>query len=388
MKISDVSVFVMNTKLDDIFSFSQGAVYNRCSVLVKIDTDEGISGWGECMCHGQQSAEISGAAIEFMYKPLLIGENPFDVGVIWERIYNRTRPFGQAGTVINALSGVDIALYDCIGKITGQPVYNLLGGKYRDKVKAYATGFYWKKGDVFPECWIEEAKSHLAKGFTGMKLKTGRGVEEDIKNINAVREILPEGTMLMADFNSGYSYGEAKRVLDGTREANLYFYEELLAPEDLEGYCRLRNYTASNIAGGEEILTKQIYFEWMKRGALDIYQPDICSAGGFSEGKKILSIAEATCNRVIPHVWGSAVGLAASLQFLAAVPKSPLATMNEEPLLEFDQSLHPFRTKLIKEKIDLDDEGYVHISDAPGIGVTVDMDVVKEYGHKLILQSI
>ena len=388
MKITDVNVYVMNTKLNDIFSFSQGPVYNRCSVLVRIDIDNGVYGWGECMCHGQQAAEISAAAIEFMYKPLIIGENPFDVGVIWERLYNRTRPFGQAGSVINALSGIDIALYDCLGKIVGQPVYNLLGGRYRDKVKAYATGFYWADDDVFPDCWIEEAKRHLAKGFRGMKLKTGRGVEEDIRNVNTVRSILPEGTLLMADFNSCYSYGEAKRVIDGTRDARLYFYEELLSPEDLDGYCRIRNYTSSNIAGGEEILTKHIYLNWMKAGALDIYQPDICSAGGFTEGKKILSIAEATNNRVIPHVWGSAVGLAASLQFIAAVPRSPLATRNEEPMLEFDQSTHPFRALLIKEEIGLDDEGYVHISDRPGIGVTVDMDVVREFGKKLTYMSV
>ena len=115
---------------------------------------------------------------------------------------------------------------------------------------------------------------------------------------------------------------------------------------------------------------------------------DICSAGGFTEGKKILSIAEATNNRVIPHVWGSAVGLAASLQFIAAVPRSPLATRNEEPMLEFDQSTHPFRALLIKEEIGLDDEGYVHISDRPGIGVTVDMDVVREFGKKLTYMSV
>lgn len=388
MKISDISVYVMGTKLKDVFSFSQGPVHNRCCVLIRIDTDNGISGWGECMCHGQQAAEISASIIEFMYKPLLIGENPLNTGVIWEKLYNRTRPFGQGGAVINALSGVDIALYDCLGKFFSQPVYNLLGGKYRDKVRAYATGFYWADNDVFPACWIEEAKRHITNGFTGMKLKTGRGVEEDINNINAVREVLPKGTLLMADFNSCYSYGEAKRILDGTRDASLYFYEELLAPEDLEGYCRIRNFTASNIAGGEEILTKHIYFDWMKHGALDIYQPDICSAGGFTEGRKILAIAEATNNRVIPHVWGSAVGLAASLQFIAIVPKSPLATMNEEPLIEYDQSAHPFRQKLIKEQIGLDKEGFVHIPDGPGIGVTIDMAIIKEFGKKLTYMSI
>ncbi len=213
-------------------------------------------------------------------------------------------------------------------------------------------------------------------------------MDADIRNIHAVRDSLPEGILLMADFNSCYSYGEAKRILDGTKDANLYFYEELLSPEDLDGYRGIRNLTPSNIAAGEEIFTKQAYVRWMTAGALDIYQPDLCSSGGFTECRKILAIAEATSSRLIPHVWGSAIGLAASLQFLASVPKVPLASMNEEPMLEYDQSEHPFRKELIEEDIGLDKDGYVHIPDKPGLGVTVNMDVVKEYGKKLTYISI
>jgi len=388
VRIDEVNVYVLTSELEKPFSFSQGKVYQRGSVVVEVTLDNGIVGWGECMCHGQQAPEISASIIEYCYKPLLIGESPMNVGVLWERLYNRTRPYGQGGAVINALSGVDIALYDCLGQFLDQPVYNLLGGSYRDKVEAYATGFYWKDGDRFPQCWIDEANGYLADGFKGMKLKTGRGVSEDIQNINAVRESLPAGIKLMADFNCAYGLNEARKVLDETKEAKLYFYEELLAPENIDGYCAIRNSTSSNIAGGENMLTKFSYVSWMKRGALDIYQPDLCSSGGFTEVKKILAIAESTNNRVIPHVWGSGIGLMAALQLLAIVPKSPISLMSEEPLLEFDQSLHPFRSQLIKERIALDEDGFVHISDAPGLGITVNFDVIKEYGTKMTKMNV
>jgi D-galactarolactone cycloisomerase len=306
------------------------------------------------------------------------------VDVLWERLYNITRPFGQGGAAVNALSAVDIALYDCLGKHQGQPVYNLLGGAYRNKVEAYATGFYWKDDDIFPDCWIRETEGYLAMGFKGVKLKTGFGVDRDIEYIEAVKETLPENVKLLADFNCAYTQSEARRLLKGTEDTGVFLYEELLAPEDMEGYCAIRNLTASYIAAGENILSKYEFNRWLSRGALDIYQPDLCSSGGFTECRKILALIQSCHARLMPHVWGSGIGLAASLQFLAIVSPSTMATYSAEPLLEFDQSTHPFRTELIFNGISMGEDGFVAIPDRPGIGVEVNIEVLKEHSKEYI----
>jgi D-galactarolactone cycloisomerase len=385
MKISGINVYILSSLLDMPFSFSQGKVTQRSSVIVKITLDNGIIGWGESLCHGQQPPEIAAAIIEYCYKPRLLGENPFKVDVLWEWLYNLTRPFGQGGAVVNALSSVDIALYDCLGKYLGQPVYNLLGGAYRNKVETYATGFYWKDGDVFPDCWIREAQGYISKGFKGVKLKTGFGVDRDIEYIQAVKETLPDTVKLLTDFNCAYTQGDARRLLKHTEESEVFLYEELLPPEDIEGYCAIRNLTPSYIAAGENILSKYEFKRWLSRGALDIYQPDLCSSGGFTECRKILTLAQSYHARLMPHVWGSGIGLAASLQFLAAVSFPTMATYGADPLLEFDQSEHPFRTELIFNGISMDKDGFVAIPDKPGIGVEINVDVLKEYSKEIHL---
>jgi D-galactarolactone cycloisomerase len=383
MKIQNINTYIMSSALDTPFSFSQGNISQRSSVIVEMTLDNGIVGWGESLCHGQQPPEIAAAIIEYCYKPHLLGQNPFSTDVLWERLYNLTRPFGQGGATVNAYSAIDIALYDCLGKHLQQPVYNLLGGAYRSKVEAYATGFYWKKGDVFPDCWIREAKEFISRGFCGIKLKTGMGIERDIAYINAVRREIPAGIKLLADFNCAYSQAEAIRIIKGTKDAGVFLYEELLAPEDMDGYCAIRNLTDSYIAAGENILSKYEFKRWLENGALDIYQPDLCSSGGFTECKKILALAQSCHARVIPHVWGSGIGLAASLQFLAVVPPVTMATYSEQPLLEFDQSLHPFRTDLIFNAIILDKNSFVAIPEKPGIGIEVNTDVLKEFSKKV-----
>ena len=383
MKIIDIETFILETPVETVFSYSQGDVVKRCSVIAKVVLEDGTVGWGESLCHGQQPPEMAASIVEYCYKPLIVGRDSSEITPIWEMIYNRTRPYGQGGAVVNALSCIDIALYDCLGKQLNQPVYNLLGGKYRSRIMAYATGFHWKSDSRFPESWIEEAQRHLSNGFKGLKLKSGHGADEDIKNMNAVRRSIPDDVLLMADFNCAYSFGEAKRIVDRTKEADIYFYEELLAPEDADGYRKLRVLTPSRIAAGENMFTKIQFMNWMSSGVLDVYQPDLCSAGGFTEMRRILAVAESTNSRLVPHVWGSGIGLAAALQFLAVIPKCPNSIYSDEPLLEFDQSEHPFRTKLIEETIKLSPDGYVDIPDRPGIGVTVNEDCIREYGKQI-----
>ena len=378
MKIKEVIVHLINTPIETPFKFSQGYVYSRSSVIVEIIASDGTSGFGECLCHGMQPPQVAKAMIDNCYAPRIIGDNVFDVEVIWEKLYNVARPFGQQGVAVNALSGIDIALWDLIGKTLNQPISNLIGGRFREKIMPYATGFYREEAKEYPRDGITEALGYVEAGFRAMKLKCGFGIEEDIAYIKAIRKAIGPDIKLMADFNSAYNQGQARRVILETEPEKVEFYEEILAPEDMRGYKAIRNLTGSYVAAGEEIFGKQNFKEWMNAGALDLYQPDLCSSGGFTELKKVAAIAQSYNTPMIPHVWGSGIGLAASLQFVATIPNTPMSAHPIEPMLEFDRSTHPFRTELINDEVEFKD-GMVTIPNKPGIGVSVNRSVLEKY---------
>ena len=378
MRIAEVRVHPISVPLETPFYFSQGWVHQRSSVIVELISDDGLTGWGESLCHGLQPPQIAAAFIEQVFRPLLLGADPFDVELLWERMYNTTQPYGQGGAAVNAMSGVDIALWDLIGRSLNKPIHKLIGGAFRTDVQPYATGFYRVEGANYPEDAIREAQSYIEAGFTAIKLKIGFEVNEDSAFINAIRDAVGPDVRIMADANAAYSVGSARKLIEATRDANLYFYEELLAPEDLKGYRELKDSSSSLIAAGEQLFGKQGYAPWLEARALDLIQPDLCSSGGFTELKKIAALAQAAHTPMIPHVWGSGVGLAASLQFIAALPSLPLTLNPVEPMLEFDRSSHPFRRELIFDGIEMRD-GKVQISDKPGIGVEVNREVLARY---------
>jgi len=257
-------------------------------------------------------------------------------------------------------------------------VHKLLGGAYRTEVQPYATGFYRVEGRSYPADAVAEAKRHMKNGFTAMKLKTGFGVEDDIKYILGVREGIGPGPKLMVDANHAYNVGSARRILKAIEPADIHWFEEPISPEDIDGYRELKNLTNIYLAAGENEFTKIGFREWISRRAVDILQPDLCSAGGFTECRKISALAQAWHIPIIPHVWASGIGLAASLQFLATIPPAPLALKPVEPMLEYDQSSHPFRQDLIFGAITMQD-GKVQIPDAPGIGVEINREIIDRY---------
>ncbi|WP_010167142.1 mandelate racemase/muconate lactonizing enzyme family protein [Candidatus Epulonipiscium viviparus] len=378
MKIKDVYVHKISAKLEVPFKFSQGWVDKRSSVIVEVVDDNGNAGFGECLCHGQQSPHLAAAFIEHCYKEEVIGKDPFDSEVIWETLYNKSRPFGQLGIAVNALSGLDIAIWDLKGKILGMPVSKLLGGTFRNKLLAYATGFYRKADGVYPQDAVEEALKYKELGFKGMKLKVGFTPEKDIEYIRAVRKAVGYDIMLMADFNAAYSQADARKIILELEPEKIYFYEEPISPEDMEGYKAIRNLTSSFIAAGEEIFGKISIKNWLSAGALDIYQPDVCSSGGFTECKKMAAIAGAYNTTIMPHAWGSGVGLAAALHFIASLPNTPMSYEPSEIFLEFDQSDHPFRKELINDTIKYED-GYIYVPDKPGLGIEINREILTKY---------
>lgn len=214
-------------------------------MIVEVVTDEGIIGWGEALYHGQQPPHIATAFIEQVYKPILLGRNPFDVEVLWEEMYTTTRPFGQGGAAVNAISGIDIALWDVIGKSVNKPIHSLIGGAFRTTVTLYATGFYRVADGNYPEDAVTEAQSYVDAGFQAFKLKIGFGIEEDISLIRSIRNTIGDKIRIMADANGGYNVAAARRIIKETEDCNIYFYEEMLPPEDLNGYQQIKNISKS-----------------------------------------------------------------------------------------------------------------------------------------------
>jgi D-galactarolactone cycloisomerase len=378
MRIVNVTAHPISVPLEQPFYFSQGWVHNRSSLIVEVETDTGITGWGECLCHGLQPPQIAAAFIEHVFKPMLIGKDPCNVEVLWDEMYNTTRPFGQGGSAVNAISGVDIALWDIIGKSVDKPIHSLIGGAFRKQIQPYATGFYRYENGQYPQDCIAEAQRYLEKGFKAIKLKIGFGVENDIAFIHAMREAIGSDIRIMADANGAYNVAAARKIILETESAKPYFLEELLAPEDKHGYQQIRHLGSAYIAAGEQLFGCRGYLPWLASGALDVLQPDLCSSGGITECKKISALAQAHNTPLVPHVWGSGIGLAASLQFIASVPPAPSSLFPEEPMLEFDQSDHPFRKDLIFDAINMVD-GMVIIPQKPGIGVEVNRAIIDEY---------
>lgn len=379
MKITDLKIHVLKSPLAEPFAFSQGWVRSRSATLLEVLTDAGISGWGEAFAQGLEPPEIAATVIDKALRPLVTGADPLDIEVLWHRMYHMTRDYGRKGSIMAALSAVDMALWDIAGKHYGVPVHKLLGGAFRTRVQPYATGFYRIRGQDEASRLAEEAIRHFESGFSQMKIKLGFGVEDDIAVMRAIaRAIQGKGVRLMVDTNHAYGRAEALRLGRALAEYDLRWYEEPVVPEDVEGYVEMRRQLTMPIAGGENEHSVYGFGEFLGSGAVDIVQPDLGSCGGLTAGKHVIALAQARGVQVNPHVWGSAVAQAASLQFLASVPIANHSIFAQEPILEYDRSSHPFRGQLVRHPIE-QVAGWVAVPDRPGLGVEVDRSVLEKF---------
>lgn len=378
MKITDVIVHrLVGATKDPFTNYMNAMADQRMTVVVEVRTDEGITGWGESLVHGGQKGEVAVAYIEHYMKPRIIGKSPFDVEVIWEDLFHTTRPVG-GGAAVNAISGIDVALWDVIGRAVNKPIHQLIGGAFRTEVMPYATTFYRKEGKTYPQAFVDEAQELIDAGFRAFKLKLGYGVKKDTEYIYALRRGIGDDMILACDANCAYDVPATRQILMDTEAAKLHFFEEPLKSDDIEGYKMLRNLTRTSLACGENLHGKYDFKRWITEGAVDIIQPDICSSGGITEIKKIAAMAQAFGTKIVPHVWGTGIGLAAALQVIASLPSSNMSAYVEEPMLEYDRSSHPFRDELILEKIVMKN-GLVQVPMGPGIGVNVNTDCIREY---------
>jgi D-galactarolactone cycloisomerase len=366
MKITDVKTIRLRAEIPPAGQvFSRSGVRNtRSATLVQVDTDEGISGLGSCSGNGELIQGIVAKVLE----PLLVGMDPTDIDAVWDKAYFRGghKEFGTRGIGVVALSGIDVALWDILGKVRGVPLYQLLGGKCRDKVPVYATALYPEE----PSKVAKRARAFADQGFHGVKIKVGFDLDQDIRIVHAVREELGKDFIVMTDANQGYSVDVALKASEAFADCGAFWLEEPLFVEDVEGYAQLREKGKTPIAVGENLHMSYAFENFIARGAVDFIQPDVARAGGISEIRKITAIAAKHKVPVSFHTWGDGVALAASVHLSAA--------LKDCIVMELDYTYNPLREELLTDPFKVQN-GYLVPPEKPGLGIELNQGALQRF---------
>ena len=337
--------------------------------LVAVYTDEGVTGWG--------SAFTNDALVEGSLKvlqPLYSGENPLEPERVSEKLRANTFWLGRGGSITHTISAIDIALWDILGKVTGQPVGRLLGGRYRDRVRPYASLLMEE-----PELLSEKLLAIRSQGFQAFKIGWGpfgrKDNATDERIVRAAREAVGSDALLMVDagasdafWSQGYKWASRAAVM--LDDYDVTWFEEPLPPDNLQEYVLLRQTAPLPIAGGEVLTRRQAFEPWIHQGAFDIVQPDVTKVGGISESRRIAWMAEDRGLRMIPHGWNTALGLAADLQLASAIQKTDLVEYLTDS---------PFIDDIVETPWSLDSAGMLMIPDKPGLGVSLNLDAVHRF---------
>ena len=386
MKIISIKSHVLRYELEKELGYSQQYYKYRTAHLVEIETDQGITGWGECFGPGN-IALANKYIIEKVIQPLIKGEDPTNKEYIWHKVYNLLRDSGQKGMPIQALSGVDIALWDILSKKAKLPLYQLIGGKTNNQIPVYGYGMMLQKKSVneLVELFKDEAKKIKEKNFKAMKMKIGLGPQDDLKLVKAVRDEIGDQFKLMVDANHAYNKNDAMYVGKGLDEMDIFWFEEPVAPEDYEGYKELKENLKTSIAGGEAEFTRFGWNQLIKNRCIDIAQPEVCGLGGITEYLKVSALAQSNFIPIVNHVWGSALSEAVNIHLLTSMPDMPGGLFSTKSMLEFDTtSKNIFITDLAEEKFSILDQvknndGYVKPLENIGIGINPNREFIKKW---------
>jgi D-galactarolactone cycloisomerase len=343
---------------------------NDCvHTLIAVFTDEGITGWGSVFTNDQLVQGALG-----VLEPLYMGENPLEPERVSEKLHANTFWMGRGGSITHTISGIDIALWEILGQVTRQPVGRLLGGRYRDRVRPYASILMREAGPL-----SEHLLSIRAQGFRAFKIGWGPfgrvSTALDEQMVRAAREAVGPDALLMVDAGASdafwpQDYKWALRTSQMLAQYDVHWFEEPLIPDNLEDYVTLRRSSPVKIAGGEVLTRRQSFTPWLQRRAFDVVQPDVTKVGGISEERRIAWMAEENGVRFIPHGWNTALGLAADLQLVSASPGTDM--------VEYLTG-SPFIDDIVSGGWSIDRDGMLTIPDAPGLGIALDMDAIEKH---------
>lgn len=336
--------------------------------LVAVVTDEGLVGYGSAFTN----ADLVKAALGVL-EPLYRGESALEPERVSEKLHQNTFWMGRGGTLTHAISAIDIALWDLLGKATGQSVGRLLGGRYRSRVRPYASLLMDE-----PEAMAAALEPLVEQGFKAFKIGWGpfgrRSAALDEEIVARAREAIGDGQLMVdaggsdAFWPNGYKW--AMRTAEMLAAYDVAWFEEPLQPDALEDFVELRRRAPVPIAGGEVLTRRQSFIPWLQAGAFDIVQPDVTKVGGLSEQRRIAWTALDNGVAVVPHGWNTAVGLAADLQLAAALPNTEL--------VEYLTGAS-YIDAVVAEPWRLDDDGMLLIPEAPGLGVQLDHDALAQF---------
>lgn len=374
MEITDLEVIPLSWSLPEGEGMgdSRGFGRTRATSLVRLETDDGTVGWGEAFAPGS----IVEATVDELFRERVLGMDPFDVESLADRSYTDPYHFGGSVFVQSALSGIDVACWDIIGKTVGRPVHRLLGGEECRTLTPYASTMYFTAEERPIAEPIERA---VAEGFTAAKIKIGSGFEADVERVRTARELLGGDAALMVDMNGNYRPRQAIKTARAIEEYDVAWIEEPVPPENESGYREVKNRIDTPIAAGEAHYGRFAFKRLVDDRLVDVVQPNMGRCGGLSEARLIADMATTENVAVRPHVWNSAVGVAAAVQFAASVSPYPHTRNVPEPMmLEFDRSENPLRSEILETPFD-PTGGTLDVPQEPGLGISVDERAVERY---------
>lgn len=372
MKVNDLKPVILSSPLDKPVRTSFGTMTSRPGMLVEIETDEGIVGVGESWVNFPHWAwEERRATLLQGIRPLILGEDPRDIQRIRGKLFRALfrggagLQWGAPGPLMQAISGVDIALWDILGKSLECPIYRLLGGAPPAAIPAYASG-------LGPQDFEEPVLRSLRQGFSAFKLKVGFGRKEDLHNLRLMRDLIGDRAKLMIDVNQAWrNADEALAHLEAYREFELEWVEEPVPAERLADLRRIRRSARIPVAGGENLYGRRGFHRAFASGALDVVQPDLTKTGGITEGRIVCEMAACWELPFAPHMFGTAVGQAASLHLMAATPGGLW--------MEVDATPNPLLQRLVKRSSFRLENGAFQVQDEmPGLGIELDKEVIRE----------
>ncbi len=367
MKITDVRFRALRYPLAEPLRLAWGPMTHRQFGLIEIETDAGLTGLGETSVNFPHwSLCERRATVEDGLRPLLLGEDPLRIEAVWDKLYRSLVRLGLLwgkGAILSAIGGIDIALWDIAGQAYGVPIYALLGGKLIDQIPLYAVGFS-------AQAPIAAAQEWVAKGYRAIKLRIGFDPEQDVQMVQDVRRALGPGVDLLVDANMAWDHPTARRMVKALEPYQLYWIEEPLRCDDVQGLAELAAQTDTPIAAGENAFDRDDVKALLTARAIRFLMPDPTRCGGLTECKKLCALAQAWGVPYSPHHYGSDVGFAAALHLLASTPGGGYMLRDVSPT--------PLRQEVLAERLGIEN-GLAFVPEGKGLGVRLNREMIERY---------